>query len=176
MTAEHLLRINDNPAERAQDPECQYIQSVMPIEEAAMTGNPSLLQLEVLLKRNPKNKMAFEYMIAYHLLAGNMQEVVNHLPDFQALGYTVLPTHVQEALLFIASQTPNFNEDLIYKSVDRSTYERFLEFRQILLKYQGNKNYAMQDLQKQFGDTYWFYLMYYKPAVRHPEGQHGYTR
>jgi hypothetical protein len=176
VAAEYLLRINDSPLERAQDPECNTIQSLMPVNEAAMTGNPSLLQLNVLLQRNPKNKMAFEYMIAYHLLAGNMQEIVNHIPDFKTLGYTGLPGHVQEALLFIASQTQNFNEDLIYNSVDRRTYERFLEYRQILLKYQGKNTLARQELQKQFGDTYWFYLMYYKPAVRHPEGQHGYTR
>jgi hypothetical protein len=174
--AEYLLRINDNLLERSQNPECSTIQSLMPVNEAVLTGNPSLLQLDVLLQRNPKNKMAFEYMIAYHLLAGNMQDIVNHLPDFKPLGYAELPTHVQEALLIIASQTPNFNEDLLYNSVDRRTYERFLEYRQILLKYQGNKNLALQELQKQFGDTYWFYLMYYKPAVRHPEGQHGYTR
>ena len=49
-----------------------------------------------------------------------------------------------------------------------------MEYQKILLKYQGNKNYAKQELQNQFSDTYWYYLMFIKPAVRQPEKPHEY--
>ena len=173
-TAENLIRLNENPAELAQDTAFNYIRSLMPIENVALTGNPSLEQLDVLLKRNPKNKMAFEYMIAYHLLDGNLRELIYHIIDFKALGYVQLPIHVQEAVLVIASQTPSFDRNQLNNLIQRSTYERFMEYQQILLKYRGNTNYARQELQNQFGDTYWYYLMYVKPAIRQPEKPHEY--
>jgi hypothetical protein len=173
-TTEDLLRLNENPSALAQDPEVNYIRSLMPVNNIALTGNSSLLQLEILLNRNPKNKMAFEYMIAYHLLTGNLLELMNHIPDFKALGYTQLPVHVQEAMLVVASQTPNFNVNMLYSMVFRNTYERFVAYQQILQKFQGNISAAKQELQNQFGDTYWFYLMYVRPGSRPPEEQHEY--
>jgi hypothetical protein len=113
-------------------------------------------------------------MIAYHLLTGNLLELMNHIPDFKALGYTQLPVHVQEAMLVVASQTPNFNVNMLYSMVFRNTYERFVAYQQILQKFQGNISAAKQELQNQFGDTYWFYLMYVRPGSRPPEEQHEY--
>jgi hypothetical protein len=173
-TAEDLLRLNENPSALAQDPEVNYFRSLMPVHNIALTGNSSLLQLEILLNRNPKNKMAFEYMIAYHLLTGNLPELMNHIPDFHALGYTQLPIHVQEAMLVFASQTPNFNVNILYSMVLRNTYERFVAYQQILQKYRGNISAARQELQSQFVDTYWYYLMYVRPGSRSSEEQHEY--
>jgi hypothetical protein len=174
--AENLLRLNEHPSALAQDPELNTIRSLMPIDNIALTGNPSLLQLEVLLNRNPKNKMAFEYMIAYHLLTGNLRELVHHISEFTAFGYSQLPIHVQEALLIIASQSPNFNENLLYSTVQRNTYERFVQYQQMFMKYRDNIKSAREELQDQFSDTYWFYLMFVKPAPTQPESHYAYTR
>jgi hypothetical protein len=175
-TAEHLLHINEHPSELAQDPEFSTIQSLMPVDYIALTGAPSLLQLQILLNRNPKNKMAFEYMIAYHLLTGNLQELVRHIPEFAMFGYPRLPMHVQEALLVIASQTKNFDMNLLYSTVDRNTYDRFMQYQQTFMKYHETMSTAKGELQKQFGDTYWFYLMFVKPAPQQFEGPNVYTR
>ena len=175
-TADNLLRLNEHPSEIAHDPEFSTIQSNMPIENIVLTGTPSLFQLEVLLNRNPKNKMAFEYMIAYHLLIGDLRELVRHIPDFATFGYTQLPVHVQEALLVIAAQTPNFDMNLLYRTVQRSTYDRFVQYQQTFMKNRNNINMAKEELHKQFNDTYWFYLMFIKPAPSHPEGHNAYTR
>jgi hypothetical protein len=172
--AEDLLRLNENPSVLSQDPEVNYIRSLMPMNNIALTGNPSLLQLEILLNRNPKNKMAFEYMIAYHLLAGNLLKLMNYIPDLKTLGYTKLPIHVQEAMLVVASQTPSFDKNMLYSMVSRNTYERFVAYQKILQKYQRNMSSARQELQNQFGDTYWYYLMYIRPGSRPSEEQHEY--
>jgi hypothetical protein len=174
--AQHLIQLNENPMAMAQDPELNTIQSLMPVHDIALTGNPSLLQLQLLLERNPKNKMAFEYMIAFHLLTGNLRELVRHIPEFASFGYAEIPIHVQEAILVIAAQTPNFNEKLLYSSVQRNTYERFMQYQQTFMNYRDNINNARQELQKQFSDTYWFYLMFAKPAPLQPEGNNVNTR
>jgi hypothetical protein len=174
--AEHLLRLNENPSALAQDPELNTIQSFMPIHDAALTGNPSLIQLQILLDRNPKNEMAFEYLIAFHLLTGNLPELIHHIPDFALFGYKQLPVHVQEAILVIAAQTPNFNKNLLYSTVQRGTYERFMQYQQTFMKYRDDINKAKVELQKQFGDSYWFYFMFVKPMPQRPEGNNVVTR
>jgi len=55
--------------------------------------------MEELLKSNPKNRMAFEYLIANFLLINRPQDVVDNIERFRDLGYERLPRHVQEATL-----------------------------------------------------------------------------
>ena len=58
-TAEYFLHLNENPAELDQDFECKYIRSIMPKEDLISRAKASLPKLDLLLQRNPKNKMAF---------------------------------------------------------------------------------------------------------------------
>ncbi len=173
-TAENLLRLNENPAEFAQDSTCKYIQSCMLIEDLVSGDKMSSLELEQLVKRNPKNKMAFEYLIAYHLLNANLIGVWNHIEDFKALNYTKIPHHVQEALLVMASMTPTFDVNKLKEWIDPITFEHFVAYRKILVKHNGDRGGANQELQAWFGDTYWYYLMFVKTPPRQPEKQNEY--
>jgi hypothetical protein len=170
-TAEYLLRLNENPGELTNDLDCKYIQSVMSHEDLISRGKASSPKFELLLKRNQNNKMAFEYMIADLLLTGNLNELLDHLSDFNSLGYSQLPRHVQEAVIFIASMDPNFGSDQLQKWVQLSNFKRFLEYRQILMSHKGERNSAMQDLKYRYADTYWYYFMFVKPATRPSENQ-----
>jgi hypothetical protein len=170
-TAEYYLRLNENPAELAQDYEYQYIQSIMPTEDLISRGKASLPKLELLLKRNPRNRMAFEYMIADLLLTGNLKEIFDHVPDFHSFHYALLPRHVQEAIILVASLTPNIDLTQLKSLVLQSNFKRFLEYRQILLTHGGDRYSTMQDLKGQYGDTYWYYFMFVKPASRPSESQ-----
>jgi hypothetical protein len=172
--AEDLIRLNMNPSEIALSSTFKYIRSYMPAEDLITLGEPLSRELELLLKRNPKNKMTFEYLIAYYLLSGNLKEILDHLSDFNAFAYFQLPRHVQEALALIAVLTPNFDQDQLKKWIHPLNYERLAEYRQILIKHKGDKNGARQELQMQFGDTYWYYLMFVKPASQQSESQYEY--
>lgn len=173
-TAENLIRYNENPTELVQDSAYRNVQSCMPIEDLAMQEKISSSKLDLLLKRNPKNKMAFEYMIAYHLLSANIKGIWDHLPDFKALNYDRIPRHVQEALIIIPTMTPKFDLNILKGWIDPITFNHFAAYRQILAKYKGDKNSARYELQSQFGDTYWYYLMFVKPGSIQPESQHEY--
>ena len=173
-TAEYLIRINENPTEFAQDNLCKYVQSCMLTEDVISADKISSLELEQLSKRNPKNKMAFEYLIAYHLLNANINGIWDHLPDFRALNYTKIPCHVQEALIVSAAMTPNFDLNKLKEWIDPITVEHFVAYRKILIKHKEDKSGARQELQAWFGDTYWYYLMFVKSAPRQPEKQNEY--
>jgi len=172
--AQHLIRINENPAELAQDSVCRDIQLRMPNTDLVSDERVYSSKLKLLLKRNPKNKMAFEYLIAYNLLNRNLKEILNHISDFNTFAYSQLPRHVQEALILNAVLTPDFDKNQLKKWIHPNNFKRFVEHRQVLVKYNGDKNSAKYELQRQFGDTYWYYLMFVKPGLLQPITQYEY--
>ncbi len=118
--------------------------------------------------------MAFEYLIAYYLLTGNLNGIVNYFPAFGFFKYSQIPRYVQEALLIIASLDSNFDQNQLNSLVQPITRQRFLNYQQILNKYKGNISGAKPELQVQFADTYWYYLMYMMPEARQSEKQNEY--
>jgi hypothetical protein len=170
-TAVDLLRVNENPAELSQDSEVVYIQSRIPAEDMISLGNLSTGHLGRLLKQNPKNKMAFEYLLAYYLLTGNLKGIVDNFSRFQFFSYTHIPQHIQEALLIVASQNPRVDQNQLKKYIQSQVYERFVKYEQIFHSHQDNTSSARQELQMQFSDTYWYYLMYIRSASQQSESQ-----
>jgi hypothetical protein len=167
--AENLIRLNENPTELAKDSACNYIRSCMPIEDLVSYNKISSIELEHLLKRNPRNKMAFEYMIAYHLLNADIKEILENLPAFFTLNYSKIPRHMQEAVILAAATIPKFDLNQLRGLIDPINFSRFMEYRTILVKHQNNKVAARQELQVRFGNSYWYYLMFVKSASRLPE-------
>ena len=175
-TAEDLIRLNGNPSELAQYSEFKYIQLCMPIEDLISRGGPPPRELELLLKRNPRNKMAFDYMIAYNLLNGNLKGLIHYIPYFNAFAYFQIPRHVQEALILIAALTPKFDQNQLKNIIHPLIYNRFIGYQQIIAKHRGDRYNARQELQARYGDTYWYYLMFVKTASQQSESQREYQQ
>jgi hypothetical protein len=170
-TADDLIRLNDTASELARDRDAVYIRSYMLSKDFVHLNTYSSDELELLLNRNPNNKMAFEYLIAYYLLTGNLNGIVNYFPAFGFFKYPQIPRYVQEALLIIASNNPNFDQNQLNRLVQPITRQYFLNYQQILEKYKGNIAGAKPELRAQFADTYWYYLMYVRPEARQSEKQ-----
>jgi hypothetical protein len=173
-SADNLIRLNENPEAFSKDSTYTYIQSCMPIEDLNSRSSMFSAKLELLLQRNSKNKMAFEYLIAYYLLNANGNGVWVHIPDFKALNYTKIPRHVQEVMIVIATMIPNFDLNKLRPWIDPVNYNRFVEYQKIVIKYKEDRSGARQELQPRFGDTYWYYLMFVKSAPRQSDGQNEY--
>ncbi len=169
--AENLLQMNENPAAIASNTEIRDIQASIPEKDLISLGRSSSRELELLLNRNPRNKMAFEYLVAYFLLNGNLKEIFTIVPGFKAFQYDHIPVHVQEALILGAAFTPKFDQKMLKGLVEASVVKHFMEYRQSALKYQGNKSEAKRAMQKEFGDTYWYYALFTRPAKRQSESQ-----
>ncbi|RPI06977.1 MAG: hypothetical protein EHM64_00850 [Ignavibacteriae bacterium] len=169
--ADHYLRLIGNPSGLAADPEFRHIRSVMPAEDLISRTKSASPKLDLLVNRNSINKMAFEYMIANLLLTGNMGELLNHLEDFHSFNYNRYPRHVQEAVLFVASMDPKFNQQILQDVVEQGIFQRFMEYRRILYAFKGDRTSAMQNLRGRYDDTFWYYFMFVKPPTRTSESQ-----
>jgi len=93
-----LSRLLDDPL-WSSDSEVQHIRSVMP------EGVPGMLSLHVedrlheLLRTNRRNRMAFEYLMAYYLLNLRLDDLVRELGRLTDFDYDGLPRHYEEAIL-----------------------------------------------------------------------------
>jgi hypothetical protein len=122
--------------------------------------------LEHLIEKNPKNKMAFEYWIAASLIDKKTADVVAKIGRFAEMDYPSLPRHVQEAILIYASMTGKKDLDLSGYRISKSVMLRFNQLNQILGRYGGNKQAAAEELSKSIGDTYWYHVMMANPAAQ----------
>lgn len=105
-----------------------------------------------LLKSNPQNRLAYEYLQAANLLSGNVEDFILCFGLGRTLGYTTVPKHFQEALAMWGSQNqgaklPAQVSPTIVQSMNRFT---------TLYQTPGMKR---ENLAKQFGNTYWYYYI-----------------
>jgi len=143
-------------------PRFQYLKSTMPETDFLVSPTEPELCLEELLK-NTKNKMAFEYFMAYCLLDGQIGRFTKHLHRLNYFDYPKIPRHFEEAMLIYNQLTGGKGVTLPGKEISEETIRRFDDFNNIMAKHKKDKKAAYSDLKK-YRDTYWFYgLYYYKP-------------
>ena len=158
---EHQKYLSDDNDFWAQ-PKFRYLKSVMPESDFLVSPAEPELCLEELLK-NTKNKMAFEYFMAYCLLEGQVGRFVKSLQRFNDYDYPKIPRHFEEAMLIYNQLTGGKGIALQGKEISDQTIRKFDDFNNIMSKHKKDKQAARRELTK-YRDTYWFYgLYYFKP-------------
>ncbi|MFA5238698.1 MAG: DUF6057 family protein [Phycisphaerae bacterium] len=154
---EMLGRIEQDP-ELAGDEQIQYIRSVALDEEIA-----GLDLFHQLLDKNSKNKLAFEYMMAFYLLTKQTNEVMANIWRFKDLGYKKLPRYYEEAsMIYAAKGGPK--TDLHGWAPSVETIERAKAANRIYQlcgsKYDAQKIGSL--LTPDLADSYFLYHAFYK--------------
>jgi hypothetical protein len=167
-TAARLIQLNNRPDSLARDKAFARVLACMPVRDFVSLGEPSLQQLTLLRGRNPRNRMAFEYAVATHLLDGDLKKIRFTVGYFYGLAYPQIPVHVQEALLLGSALERKLDPNVLKKWLDPVIFKRFLDYQQVMHRSRGNKAAAQRELQASFGDTYWYYLMFVMPASQTP--------
>lgn len=127
-----------------------------------MIGTPPLKLINQ-LEKNPKNKAAFECLIAFDLLEHDLASFSEDLKYMSKLGYTKLPKLMEEAVVLFRSQTRN-NEFLNRIRISKQTTERFNEFAKLTSAAKGDRNRAKK-ATVEFKNTYWYYVLFLSPKV-----------
>lgn len=107
---------------------------------------------------NPTNRIAFEYLLAANLLAGDLDTFVQCFDmGFTQLGYSQIPAVWQQALL-------------MWWSRSHTAQEQMPGGIRTEVKQQLNEFYAMvqqkrpeAEIAQRFGETYWYYYFYMRP-------------
>ncbi len=159
--AEKLLIALDNGFAPDQAAYFDRIRSYMHEKGPVGTGKKPVDQmLTGLLLHNPKNKMAFEYLMACYLLTGRADRIVANMERLKELGYQEIPTLYEEAILiYFGSQGQKV--DLNKFNIKRDTFERYAKFVQLRNAMQPqNRQAILNRLIVEFGSSYFFYFTF----------------
>lgn len=117
--------------------------------------------LLALLERNPRNRMAFEYLMAHYLLTRQLDKLVANLRRLEDFDYRHMPTHYEEALI-MHLQTSGSEETAHRKwTVRPETWRRHAALMQALQRFsRDNPEEAYEVLRGEFGDTYFFFCLF----------------
>jgi len=144
------------------DSEIQHIRSLMFVEDDLRkkidTTDDFYLNL---LHRNNLNRMAFEYLMAWYLLNGQLDKFIENLGRLDDFNYSEIPTHYEQAILFYTAVTGKA-VDLHGREISVNTIRRFAEFIRQSQRYEYDiqaAGTAMPKSLKDFDDTYYYYLL-----------------
>lgn len=142
------------------------IRSCMPTDPYGVTYGGSVEQiLTGLLEHNPHNKMAFEYLMACHLLTRQLDKVIANLGRLDDFDYDGIPTYYEEAIL-ISHTMRRQPIDPAALGISPATYERCKSFLQISRSLQTVKQQeALNRLVREFGSSYFFYYGFGRVGV-----------
>jgi MFS family permease len=144
------------------DRDVQRLRSIA-LEHDFLSVTPATYQmLRRLLEKNPKNRMAFEYMMASCLVNKQLATFIKHIQRFKELGYRTLPTHFEEAALtyVYGTRKPLYLGGYEPRTELRRQIEGFLA---VMNRYRGNPAAALAELAPQYRYTYVFYHVYAQP-------------
>ncbi|MBN1844231.1 MAG: hypothetical protein JW810_01010 [Sedimentisphaerales bacterium] len=155
----YLANIEEDPT-LARDREIQQQRSLL-IEKDNLLKFISVEDtLLALLDKNPKNRMAFEYLMAFYLLSKDVNKFVAQLGRLDEFGIAPLPRHYEEAILVYNSVHPNDPFSLPGHPISSQTRQRAQNIVDVIQRYGGSKKAAFGELAKTYGDSYIFYSLY----------------
>ena len=124
----------------------------------ALTDEP-LGNVYQILAKDSLNRKAFEYKLAFMLLKKDYKGIALELPKMEQLGYTRLPTHIEEVAASLTSLKMGVPEPGRIQ-MNTNTLLRWKEYLTIFKQHGSNPAAAEPFLRNQFGDTFWYYAFY----------------
>ncbi len=119
------------------------------------------IMLGMLYQHDHRNRMAFEYMLAYVLQQRDLERFMKYYPLGKHAGYDHIPRSYQEALVYVWIQTHKNFKDMPW-NISPQVMRDVAEFARI---YTSQPN-ARQLLQARFGNTYWYYMFLKSKTTR----------
>jgi hypothetical protein len=116
--------------------------------------------LLALLEKNPHNRMAFEYLMAYELLTARPEKIAAGLERLKGISYPKIPRHFQEAMA-ICTVARGGRPPVAGYTVDPEVVRRLEVFSQILSRAKSQEGAARSALAAGFGDSYFFYFKFH---------------
>jgi hypothetical protein len=157
--ANYLLDLERDP-DFAQDARIQWLRSSMPQTTALIRGHTAAEWFLELLKRNPKNRPAFEYLMALCLVAARPDQVVENIHRLNDFDYArpYLPEHYAEAVVFCMANN-RINPDLHGWQIREQTRRRLLACMEIARRHKNDRPAMQSELRKKFPGSYFRYLL-----------------
>jgi hypothetical protein len=127
--------------------------------------NDRLLQVPLenllldLLDANPKNRMAFEYLMAYYLINKNLRAFAANLHRMKEFEWLETPRLFEEAGL-VAAELNDLKIEIQNAHIRPSTLQRFTDFKQARRTFGNDAERAAQELKQTYGNSYFYHHLF----------------
>jgi len=148
----------------AKDRGIQLGRLCMPKIDSIKTTESSRDFFQPLFNANRNNRMAYEYLMAVYMLTNDLDSFIAIFRQLNDFDSPEIPRHHQEAIL-LYSRAKGGKIDLKGQKLSRENIVRFDRFFQIYKKYKDDRHAAAKLLEKDFGDTYYYYYMFTLPSL-----------
>ncbi len=116
--------------------------------------------LDVLYRGNRENTMAYAYMLAYTLLAKDLERFADYITlEYPAGSDKPLPVPYQEALVLYWVQNHSSLEGIPW-NISGDIRKKLNDFTAVYQQFAGGR--PERALKKDFGKTYWYYVFFTK--------------
>jgi hypothetical protein len=164
-----LVSLDKDPQMKSNE-EINRLRSIMPLCDMIVTTpksadvnsgsvNPKETLLPSLLVRNRKNRMAFEYLMAYYLLTkqpGKVACTINRLDDFN---YPTVPDHYAEAIIMYSHYKLRRPAKLPGIVITSRAREKVRGVISLANGSKGDNESLVEALAKEFPGSYCVYLL-----------------
>jgi hypothetical protein len=154
----YLAAIEADP-ELSGDERVGRLRSVALEKDHSTVFMPAELAFLTLLGENSKNRMAFEYLMAWYMLGKGVDKVAANFKRINEFGGKAFPRHYQEAICIYAYSTrkPVYLEG---RTLDPEVRKQIEGFSRTFNSFGRNKEAAAGRLASDYGGTYFFYHLF----------------
>lgn len=153
--ARDYLRRAESDQSLARDPEVRRLRSLMVRRDSVLRLSLDE-ELLLLLEANPQNRMAFEYLMTYYLLTKNLAGFGKNLYRLDDFPGSSLSTPWEEAATLAIKQSAQ-QSPLRARRPSPEVQRRLALFLKALEGCGGDSELARARLQKDYGNTYFYY-------------------
>ncbi|MCR4764847.1 MAG: DUF6057 family protein [Bacteroidaceae bacterium] len=151
--------LNDNSL-LEQDEEIANLRKCLTNEDHFAIAFGPETDLDFILETNNGNKAAFDYLVSMLLLSKDNVSIRYFIDKYT--GTPILkevPELLQEAIYSIAEQEPDY---LKAHGVSEKVFKKYDDFYNKFIQSRNARRNPATDLKREFGHTYWYYLMFNK--------------
>lgn len=158
--SDHVYTMLENN-QAGEDPDIKHFRNNNPDTDFFAGTKDPVLKIKRFYISTKSNNMAFEFLVAGHLLKHNVGAVVNLVPEFKNHGHEAFPRAVEEALMIYVARSGKQTSILSDYGISKTTVEDFKDFNKLLGSAEG-KVERMKKVSK-YKNTYWFYILFSSP-------------
>jgi hypothetical protein len=156
-----LKRLETDPL-LSEDDRISQIRTFVATTEPQELASVFNWQLQQLLRHNRKNKLAYDYLMADHLMNKQLDGFVMHIQYLDDFDYADIPRHYQEAILIYTAETKK-HVTIGNHKIAREIQQRFENFRHLTYANRNEPTTKLKVLLKDYSDTYYYYYLFYNP-------------
>jgi len=125
----------------------------------------TLQGLRLLFDTNRDNRMAYDYLLTFFILDSQLPQFVEYLQYYSHFNLKKLPRTWEETLAVYIMKTKAFPSFVKEETISKTCLQQFTEFNKVVRSYKNDLPAAQSILHRDYGDSFWYYLLYLNPKV-----------